>query len=252
MTDQADLFDVHLPPSAGIVLKDEAGLFTTSEAIAEGAGVQHKNILQNLDNNMAHFEEFGRVTIQKEPFSTQGGLQLKRIARLNEQQATLMLTFLRNTPQVLAFKKALVKAFYEMAAIIRSGAPRSLEERSLALMAELGAVVDRQRAELEVAAPKVQAYDQFLDADGTYSVGNVAKMLGRSQNKLFADLRNNGIFIAKGAMANTPYQQYMHHFAVKAYTYTRADGTEGTSYTTRVQPSGLDFIQKKLQLKVTA
>jgi len=97
-------------------------------------------------------------------------------------------------------------------------------------------------------APKVDAYNLFMDGDGTYSVGAVAKMVGRSQNKLFADLRNAGIFIAKGAQKNTPYQKYMHHFAVKAYEFERSDGTHGTSYTTRVQPSGVAFVARKLGL----
>lgn len=95
-------------------------------------------------------------------------------------------------------------------------------------------------------APKIEAYDTFLDADGTYSVGNVAKMLGLSQNKLFDRLRGAGVLISKGAMRNTPYQKYMHHFAVKAYDYERSNGERATSYTTRVLPSGIGFIQRKL------
>lgn len=107
-------------------------------------------------------------------------------------------------------------------------------------------------AKVEEIEPKAEAYDSFMDSDGTYSVGNVAKMLGTSQNKLFTELRNHGVLIGKGHMRNTPYQQYMHHFAVKAYSYTRSDGNEGTSYTTRVQPSGVDFIRKKLKREVVA
>ena len=107
-------------------------------------------------------------------------------------------------------------------------------------------------AQAQIDAPKAEAYDSFMDSDGTYSVGSVAKMLGTSQNKLFTELRNHSVLIAKGAMRNTPYQQYMHHFAVKAYSYTRSDGNEGTSYTTRVQPSGVDFIRKKLKLEEVA
>ena len=106
--------------------------------------------------------------------------------------------------------------------------------------------LEKKNRELE---PKADAYDQFISADGTYSVGNVAKMLGKSQNKLFQELRNAGVFIAKGAMRNTPYQQYMHHFAVKAFDYERSNGTIGSSYTTRVQPSGIRFICKKLGIQ---
>lgn len=96
--------------------------------------------------------------------------------------------------------------------------------------------------------PKADAYTAFMDADGTLSVGSVAKMLGLSQNKLFALLRNHEIFISKGHMRNTPYQKYMHHFTVSAYSYERKDGTAGASYTTRVQPSGVEFIRRKLSI----
>lgn len=118
---------------------------------------------------------------------------------------------------------------------------------------ELAQTVKREKAarlameslvhELE---PKADMYDRFLGADGTYSIGNVAKMVGLSQNKLFDRLRNSGVLIAKGAMRNTPYQRYMHHFSVHPYDFERSDGTRGTSYTTRVQPSGIQFICRKL------
>lgn len=64
--------------------------------------------------------------------------------------------------------------------------------------------------------PRADGYDRFLSGDGSYSVGAAAKMLGLSQNKLFAELRNHRVLIAKGSMRNTPYQHYMHHFEVKA------------------------------------
>src|SRR5699024_4297554 len=87
-------------------------------------------------------------------------------------------------------------------------------------------VAERYLAELKrnrELEPKAEAYDSFMDSDGTYSVGNVAKMLGTSQNRLFTELRNHGVLISKGHMRNTPYQQYMHHFTVKAYSFTRSD-----------------------------
>lgn len=99
--------------------------------------------------------------------------------------------------------------------------------------------------------PKADSYDQFMSGDGTYSIGTVAKMLGLSQNKLFDLLRNAGILIAKGPMRNTPYQQYMHHFAVRAFEFERSDGTRGTSYTSRVQPGGIPFVSRKLGIAIT-
>ncbi len=96
--------------------------------------------------------------------------------------------------------------------------------------------------------PKADNYDRFMSGEGTYSMGSAGKMLGVSQNKLFVLCRNAGVLIAKGAMRNTPYQKYMHHFEVKAFDYKRSDGSTHVSYTTRVQPSGLEFLARKLGL----
>lgn len=123
--------------------------------------------------------------------------------------------------------------------------PKTLPDalRAYAREVEAREAAEAYAMELE---PKADAYTAFIDGDGTYAVGTAAKLLGLSQNKLFTELRNHGLLIAKGPMRNTPYQQYMHHFAVKAYEFERSDGTTGTSYTTRVQPTGLDFIRRKL------
>lgn len=228
--------------SLTIVQREGEDLFTTSEAIAEGADVEHRAILQLVGKYEDDLAEFGPSAFEMRKSDGRP----TRVAKLNEQQATLILTYLRNTDQVRTFKKALVKAFFEMAKAVRGLEPKTLEQRSLEIVGELTAVVEQQRAALEAVTPKADAYDAFMQSDGTLSVGTVAKMLDRSQNKLFLDLRNAGVLISKGAMRNTPYQQYMHHFAVKAYSYTRSDGNEATSYTTRVQPSGVDFLRRKL------
>jgi hypothetical protein len=105
--------------------------------------------------------------------------------------------------------------------------------------------LEAKNKELE---PKAEAYESFLDTTGKYAVGAVAQMLGMGQNKLFRELRNRKIFIATGSRRNTPYQRYLHHFEVIAHEYERSDGEQGCSYTTYVQPSGIDFIRRKLGL----
>ena len=124
----------------------------------------------------------------------------------------------------------------------------TFEEKTLEVMKELSARVETQRAELETARPKVDAYDAFMDADGCYSIGAVGKMLGMGQNRLFDELYAHGVLISKGPMRKTPYQKYAHHFRVNAYSYDRSDGNTSTSYTTKVRPSGVEFIRRKLGL----
>ena len=86
---------------------------TTSLAIAEGTAVQHKAVIQLVRGYKTDLEEFGRVAFEMSPFNTAGGVQRREYATLNEPQATLIMTYMKNTPVVREFKKRLVRAFYE-------------------------------------------------------------------------------------------------------------------------------------------
>lgn len=59
--------------------------------------VQHKNILELIRKYLPDFEAFGRVAFETQPFETAGGTQKREIAWLNEDQTTLLFTFLKNT-----------------------------------------------------------------------------------------------------------------------------------------------------------
>jgi len=88
---------------------------TTSLAIAEGVGGAHKSVIQLIRQNTSDLEEFGGVAFEMQPFETAGGTQNREYALLNEQQSTLLMTYMRNNDVVREFKKRLVKAFYELA-----------------------------------------------------------------------------------------------------------------------------------------
>ena len=85
--------------------------YTTSVIIAECAGVKHHAIQEHIRKQIGRLEQFGKVSFKMRPL--QSGQQAKDYI-LNEQQATLLITFLKNTEQVANFKTNLVKAFFEM------------------------------------------------------------------------------------------------------------------------------------------
>ena len=89
--------------------------FTTSDVIAESAGVKHHAIQQLIFKHEADFKEFGvfAFEMRKPPTGSKGG-RPETIYHLNEQQATLLMTYLKNTERVRAFKKELVRQFYAM------------------------------------------------------------------------------------------------------------------------------------------
>lgn len=128
--------------------------FTTSEIIAEGVGNEHKAVIQLVRNYLTDLEEFGRVTFEMRPFETSGGIQEREIAILSEQQATLILTYMKNTSVVRQFKKALVKAFYNLVADRK----QMLELLKIEVQeAKLKASIETEAAKLSIIASKKHA-----------------------------------------------------------------------------------------------
>lgn len=98
--------------------KDEA--FTDSRILAQGAEVEHRAVIQLITNHLDDVSEFGRVAFQMIPFETNGGIQKMKVCRLNEQQATFVISLMKNTKPIVAFKKELVKQFYKMERFIKT------------------------------------------------------------------------------------------------------------------------------------
>lgn len=85
--------------------------FTTSKVIAEFTGVEHRKIKVAIAKHKTSLETFGLLASYG---AESTGGRPEEIISLNEQQATLLVTFLKNTPVVVAFKTELVRQFYEM------------------------------------------------------------------------------------------------------------------------------------------
>ena len=85
--------------------------YTLSSIIAECTNLQHHTITKTIRKHQARFEQFGKVGFKIQ--AMESGQNTKDYI-LNEQQATLLITFLKNTEQVANFKTNLVKAFFEM------------------------------------------------------------------------------------------------------------------------------------------
>ncbi len=92
--------------------------YTTSEIIAEGTSMNHRRVRDAIRKYQTELETFGRVGAYQTPLETNGGTQTVPGYILNEQQATFLLTLLKNTPVVVEFKKELVRQFYDMRALL--------------------------------------------------------------------------------------------------------------------------------------
>ncbi|CDG48185.1 Rha family transcriptional regulator [Serratia symbiotica] len=90
-------------------------LVANTLAIAEGVKKDHDTIIKLVDRNKADLEEFGPLGFEIRMVGrSQGGGKPLRVALLNEQQTTLLITYMRNNDVVRAFKKKLVSEFFRM------------------------------------------------------------------------------------------------------------------------------------------
>lgn len=88
--------------------------FTTSDIIAENTGVKNNSVTRLIQQHEDDFKEFGSLRFQIEVRKREVGATTHKYYVLNEQQATLLMTYLKNTDVVRIFKKELVRQFFAM------------------------------------------------------------------------------------------------------------------------------------------
>lgn len=85
------------------------GVYTTNEIVAKYTGVDIHTIERLTRKHKDELSVFGKLGFENRPLSSG---QKQKIWHYNEPQATLLITFMRNTPAVIEFKSNLVMAFY--------------------------------------------------------------------------------------------------------------------------------------------
>lgn len=99
-------------------------------------------------------------------------------------------------------------------------------------------------AELE---PPAQRWETFAEADGTYDMNQATKILfpdgGSGRQRFMARLRGDGVLNRD----NTPRQEHVTagRFVVKVSHWTRPDGVEQVSRSTRVTAKGIDWLASR-------
>lgn len=149
--------------------------FTTSEVIAECAGVKRDTVQKLVQRHEKDLREFGRVGFEIRTLQTRGGQQMAKVYHLNEQQATLLLTFLRNTPVVIEFKKELVRQFFAMRKELMNIKAIKAERKPLRT-----SMTDAIKA-LPDSPHKQFKYSQYTDLAYTAALGRTARQLRKER-----------------------------------------------------------------------
>ena len=101
-----------------VVFKDNE-FFINSENLALLSENEHRAVTQLIRNYMSELEYFGVMTFEMSKPNELGG-RPKKVYFLNEHQATLLVTFMKNSEKVKQFKIKLVDEFFKMREFINS------------------------------------------------------------------------------------------------------------------------------------
>lgn len=182
-----------------------------SLTIAEGCQVQHKNVIELIRKYLPDFQAFGAVAFEtrKGKALPQGGFaKATEVALLNEDQATLLFTYLKNSEIARSLKIRVVKAFRDCRnELAKAKATPPLPDYSnlpkiqilrMAIESEEQRIAAEKKNEelmkrLQLVAPKEEAYDALIDDKGTYNATAVAKILHMKRCDLFTWFKSNQV-----------------------------------------------------------
>jgi phage antirepressor YoqD-like protein len=103
--------------------------------------------------------------------------------------------------------------------------------------------IELQEKEIKQAAPKINYYDNHLQSVNTLTSTQVAKQIGMDAEKLHKKLKQVGIIYKQSGqwLLHAPYSTWGLH-STRTQTYTRSDGSTGTSIYTVWTIKGVRFI----------
>lgn len=104
-----------------------------------------------------------------------------------------------------------------MLSIIKAG---SEEERSIAFSKYQERFVLPMQKELEMARPKVEMYNEFLDAEGTANTTMIAKSFGLSSGRLLNEIMHFEGFIVKIGNGWGPAKKYVNEGIMKPIEFS--------------------------------
>lgn len=228
---------------------------TTTLAIAAGCEVGHASVIKLVRAYESDLQEFGLLDFKSE--STCG--RPTEFALLNEQQSTLILTYMRNSTIVREFKKRLVKDFWRLVHakptfdyIAALNDPRTLlalltdnVKKVVALEAD-NTELSQENLMLEqkvaADAPKAAFFDAVTVTHETYSVAEAAKLIGTGQNRLMAFLRQRRwVTLRKNEPMQGPIES--GYLTAKLSTFEHPENGKTTVSTPRVTGKGLTKLQ---------
>lgn len=227
-----------------------------STVIAEGVGIEHAAVLKLIRRYLPDFEAFGNLRFEIRRFQTTKGEREREVALLNEDQAMLLFTYLKNTEIARKFKVRLILAFKDCRVALREAMAVQALPKTLSEALRLAADIEEKRQalaasnlqlthQIEQDKTKVDAAERFLNSSGSFIIRVVAKALGVGVMFLYDYMRNIKMISPK----NEPYAAFCSSGYLRPIPgyYEGPGGEEKCRMTTHVTPSGVFYLFERLK-----
>jgi phage regulator Rha-like protein len=167
---------------------------TTSLIIAQVLERPHYGVIQLVRQHEESLNEFGLVKFEIAPRKSdtlndtfemcRGAIKPLAVAILNEQQATLLISFMSNTPKVVDFKIRLVKAFYEMRQRLEEEKLKEARLPKFACMQDAFDYIVQNRPELHEEITTAMAFKAQRDGMDYEHVAHAMYVLKRAYDDI--------------------------------------------------------------------
>lgn len=234
-----------------LVFENEKGVdITTSLIVAQVFGKEHNKVCRDIEN-LSCSESFRVANFGETPYvHPQNGQTYKMYTMTKDGFSFLVMGY--TGEKAGEFKERFINEFNRREAMLKSDdyilmrSMQILQGRIQAIEAD-NARLEQQNnyltTEIKQSAPKVKYYDDCLQSVNTLTTTQVAKQIGLDAEKLHKKLKEIGVIYRQSGqwLLHSPYSTWGLH-ATRTQTYTRSDGSTGTSIYTVWTEKGRRFI----------
>lgn len=202
----------------------------SSREIAELVGSKHEAVRKSAERLAA--DQLLTSPLAMFPYEHRGNTYYE--FRFNKRDSLVLVA--RLSP---SFTAAVVDRWQELEGMQSPQIPQTMAQ-ALRLAADQAEQIEQQKHQLALAAPKVEFVEQYVEATGSMTFRQVAKLLGANERVFRQFLFDNSIMYKLGGEW-TAYQQHIiaGRFEVKTGTAQHNDH----AYTSaRFTPKGVEYV----------
>lgn len=222
-------------------------LVTTSNRVAEELEVNHKDLLEKIDNYIEKFHsaELSAQFYIPSEYKALNGRMVRNYLITEKGIAQLIGGYSAAVPRAFDLNVAYINEFERMKSTLSTHKiPTSMKE-ALLIALEQQEKIEALQAENKEMKPKALFADAVSASHTSILIGDMAKLLRQNgvnigQNRLFEYLREKGYLVKSGESRNMPTQKGMELglFEVKETTINNPDGSIRVTKTTKVSGKG--------------